>query len=421
MTKRTGIFAAALATALAAAMPITAGRTGAAHTGRRASENRTGATCSSCGPPARLASGASAMRMAPPRQAPATRITPQHQDANAASRRGKGRNARLPRKFGFHSGPSRQSNGRLRRSIAPCSSVSCARSVHCGSSVCSRPCKQSRTYRYNQPAGATATQTRYTSTASVPSAPCGSARIVNCAAFPHRSGHRGVSKFSNAHQAACAYAGNKSVQPNVLQAQPNARTFRANRRDGTARVTQDAARQGRFASRFAQRAGGVNARDRFRACGRASCLAARPCVQASLPWYGPVFWPYAYSDIFDYAFWPYGYDDGYWAYAYDDFFDGVFWGEVGPPQDYAYAAPSTAPSAPRPSYAGVQELCKQPGSGITAWPFADIERNVGLNTDQKQLAWRCTQGEPGCRRSVQSVMSARKCVPTHASRPPGLQ
>ncbi len=37
------------------------------------------------------------------------------------------------------------------------------------------------------------------------------------------------------------------------------------------------------------------------------------------------------------------------------------------------------------SYASVQELCKQPGSGITAWPFADIERKVGLNGDQKQL------------------------------------
>ena len=33
----------------------------------------------------------------------------------------------------------------------------------------------------------------------------------------------------------------------------------------------------------------------------------------------------------------------------------------------------------------MQELCKQPGSGITAWPFADIERKVGLNGDQKQL------------------------------------
>ena len=52
---------------------------------------------------------------------------------------------------------------------------------------------------------------------------------------------------------------------------------------------------------------------------------------AFVPWYGPVFWPYAYSDVFDYAFWPSGYDDGYWAYAYDDFFDGVFWGQAGPP------------------------------------------------------------------------------------------
>jgi hypothetical protein len=33
----------------------------------------------------------------------------------------------------------------------------------------------------------------------------------------------------------------------------------------------------------------------------------------------------------------------------------------------------------------VRELCKQPGTGITAWPFADIERKVGLNDDQKTL------------------------------------
>ena len=93
-----------------------------------------------------------------------------------------------------------------------------------------------------------------------------------------------------------------------------------------------------------------------------------------------MFWPYAYSDIFDYAFWPGGYDDGFWDYAYDDFFDGMFWGQGGPPEEYAYAPVP----APRASYAGVQELCKQPGSGITAWPFADIERKVGLNDEQKQ-------------------------------------
>ena len=105
-----------------------------------------------------------------------------------------------------------------------------------------------------------------------------------------------------------------------------------------------------------------------------------------MAWYGPVFWPYAYSDIFDYAFWPYGYDDGFWDYAYDDFVDGLFWGEMGPPADYVYGyGNSESARAPRVSYAGVQELCKEPGTGITAWPFADIERKVGLNAEQKQL------------------------------------
>ena len=158
---------------------------------------------------------------------------------------------------------------------------------------------------------------------------------------------------------------------------------RGPRRNGEARVMPQTARQGRFAAPFAGR---VSARD-ARAW-RASHVAARRAWRRGLhagfvAWYGPVFWPYAYSDIFDYTFWPYGYDEGYWAYAYDDFFDGIFWGKAGLPEEYAYApAPS---SAPRPSYAAVQELCKQPGSGITAWPFADIEKKVGLNDEQKQL------------------------------------
>ncbi len=109
-------------------------------------------------------------------------------------------------------------------------------------------------------------------------------------------------------------------------------------------------------------------------------------------WYGPVFWPYAYSDIFDYTFWPYGYDDGYWAYAYDDLFDGVFWGESGPPEAYAYAAPAAGVSpsgsgtaVARTSSAGVRQLCNDPGSGVTAWPFAEISKAVAPTSDQQAL------------------------------------
>jgi hypothetical protein len=177
------------------------------------------------------------------------------------------------------------------------------------------------------------------------------------------------------------------VQPNASQR--NVREQRANRRNGVARITQDAARRGRFAAPFAARAASIDGRQRFErlAAHRAWRHGHRAVFVA---WYGPVFWPYAYSDVFDYTFWPAGYDDGYWAYVYDDFFDGVFWGEAGPPEEYAYAAPSPrssygSGSASRPSYTAARDLCRTPGSGVTAWPFADIERKVRLNTEQKEL------------------------------------
>ena len=175
---------------------------------------------------------------------------------------------------------------------------------------------------------------------------------------------------------------NRLAQPNTaIRTLRNATAVQTNaqrtlRRNGTAGITPLAAKQGRFASRFGAqtRVANLAAHRAWRHGHRAGFVA----------WYGPVFWPYAYSDIFDYAFWPGGYDDGYWDYAYDGFVDGLFWGEYGPPDAYAYA-PTPASRSNRVSYAGVQELCTQPGTGITAWPYSDIERKVGLNADQKQL------------------------------------
>lgn len=177
------------------------------------------------------------------------------------------------------------------------------------------------------------------------------------------------------------------AQPNTLStsktqtnltSQSSTRVRNSKRLNGDTRVTLQAAKQGRFAAQLA----GVNARHRSDNRFAAHHAWRRGLRASFVPWYGPVFWPYAYSDIFDYAFWPDGYDDGYFAYAYDDFFDGVFFGQAGPPQEYVEGGPVLAPRA---SVAGVQELCKQPGSGVTAWPVADIQKKVGLNDDQKQL------------------------------------
>ena len=83
---------------------------------------------------------------------------------------------------------------------------------------------------------------------------------------------------------------------------------------------------------------------------RAARLASRTAWQLGLlapyvPWRGPVYWPYAYNDMFYYTFWPEAYDPGYWAYAYDDMFDGVFFPDGAPYAEYAAEGPYAGPEA----------------------------------------------------------------------------
>jgi len=113
---------------------------------------------------------------------------------------------------------------------------------------------------------------------------------------------------------------------------------------------------------------------------------------AFVAWLGPVFWPYAYSDIFEYTFWPYAYDPGYWAYAYDDFVDTVFWGTESPYSAYArYPEPGAAvtdlQTRQRPSVSpgAVRQSCEEPDKGVTAWPIAEITRAVQPTAEQRAL------------------------------------
>ena len=117
-----------------------------------------------------------------------------------------------------------------------------------------------------------------------------------------------------------------------------------------------------------------------------------------MPWFGPVFWPYAYNDIFYYTFWPQAYDEAYWLVAYDDFFDTVFWGPHSAPYaedlDAALEEPTRArattgsrPSRERTSATleTLQQLCGDLDKGITAWPFASMEQQLQLNAEQRLL------------------------------------
>ena len=167
-------------------------------------------------------------------------------------------------------------------------------------------------------------------------------------------------------------------------------------RPADAAAAQAAAR-GRFATRFASADRQAEAARADRHHGWAPRHAWRRGLRAAfVPWAGHVFWPYAYSDIFEYTFWPYAYDPGYWAYAYDDFVDTVFWGADSPYSAYARLGPGDPESGgaitgsrPRErasvSPQVLRQLCGNPEEGITAWPFASIVQAVRPTPEQRAL------------------------------------
>jgi hypothetical protein len=111
---------------------------------------------------------------------------------------------------------------------------------------------------------------------------------------------------------------------------------------------------------------------------------------------GPVFWPYAYDDCFDYLFWPYAYDT-FWPYAFDDVYQGIYGGYApqyyAPDDVYAYAgAPAssavyssaTGVSRPSAALAGGSQICSGQAQGLTDFPIERIAQQV--NPDQHQQA-----------------------------------
>jgi hypothetical protein len=165
--------------------------------------------------------------------------------------------------------------------------------------------------------------------------------------------------------------------------------------------------QGRFATQaLAARASATPSafanRAERRAANRAARLAARAAWRLGLlasyvPWYGPLYWPYAYTDVFYYTFWPDAYEPAYWAFIYDDFFDGIFFPYGAPHVEYVYVGPygppygngttGLAPSRDVPGRISRQarDVCTEPTRGVTAWPFEQIERAVQPTAEQAAL------------------------------------
>jgi hypothetical protein len=102
---------------------------------------------------------------------------------------------------------------------------------------------------------------------------------------------------------------------------------------------------------------------------------------------GPVFWPYAYYDLYDYAWWGGDYDPFFWDYGYGDLYAGLFgpydYNALSGYADYlpGYAGPRQA-SNDTGTTTTIADMCGSDNRDIAGFPVAQFRTAVQPNSEQ---------------------------------------
>jgi hypothetical protein len=107
-------------------------------------------------------------------------------------------------------------------------------------------------------------------------------------------------------------------------------------------------------------------------------------------WVGPLYWPFAYNDMYDYAMWGDGYDDSFWGYGYGDIYAGIFapYGYddlTGYLPQYASSNPGeTAPAsgAPAPAPDQLTQMCGADSRDIAGLPIDQFQQAIQPTVEQ---------------------------------------
>ena len=103
-------------------------------------------------------------------------------------------------------------------------------------------------------------------------------------------------------------------------------------------------------------------------------------------WVGPLFWPFAFYDLSDYAMW--GYDPSLWDYGYGDIYTGLF-------SPYGYddlsgylpsgnAAAAGSASAPSSQPSELAQMCGDDSQEIAGLPIDRIQQALNPNDEQRK-------------------------------------
>ena len=117
-------------------------------------------------------------------------------------------------------------------------------------------------------------------------------------------------------------------------------------------------------------------------------------------WVGPLFWPFAYYDLYDYTIWG---DYGFWYYGYPDIYAGIF-GPYGYDDLIGYLP--QAPSTRQARASLLARMCGDDSHDIAGLPIDQIEQAIQPNEAQ-----RAALDDLG-NASVQAAQSIRAACPT---------
>lgn len=97
-------------------------------------------------------------------------------------------------------------------------------------------------------------------------------------------------------------------------------------------------------------------------------------------WVGPVFWPFAFFDVYDYVLWGPAYDDAFWDYGYGDVYVGLF-APYGYDDLEGYVVAS-GPTQSRALSGQLVQLCGNDTRDIAGIPIDQVRQSLQLGNDQ---------------------------------------
>jgi hypothetical protein len=121
-------------------------------------------------------------------------------------------------------------------------------------------------------------------------------------------------------------------------------------------------------------------------------------------WVGPLFWPFAYYDLYDYTIWA---DYGFWDYGYGDIYAGIF-GPYGYDDLSGYLAPRRH-GRRHETVAPVSRMCGDDSRAIAGLPIDQITQAI-----EPTEAQRAALDELGTA-SIQAARLIRDACPTEVA------